>query len=103
MCGWTDTLARELATQIYTVLSKFVDAAPEGVYCPRPVIMVSGTESTPAQDLSRFIEMSADIVIGTPGRIEEFLLGRGGDRISVKELEVLVFDEADRYVFNDPR
>ncbi|CAG7846486.1 ATP-dependent rRNA helicase SPB4 {ECO:0000305} {ECO:0000250/UniProtKB:P25808} [Serendipita indica DSM 11827] len=87
---------RELATQINSVLSKFVDAAPEDVSCPRSVLMVSGTESTPAQDLSRFLESSADIVIGTPGRIEEFLLGRGGNRVNVKELEVLVFDEADR-------
>ncbi|KAG8775310.1 ATP-dependent rRNA helicase spb4, partial [Serendipita sp. 398] len=36
------------------------------------------------------------IVIGTPGRVEEFLLGRGSKHVSVKELEVLVFDEADR-------
>lgn len=40
----------------------------------------------------------ADIVVGTPGRIEEFLLGKGRDVVSVKELEVLVLDEADRYV-----
>jgi ATP-dependent RNA helicase DDX55/SPB4 len=40
----------------------------------------------------------ADIVIGTPGRVEEFLLGRGRNSVSAKELEVLVLDEADRYV-----
>jgi len=40
----------------------------------------------------------ADIVIGTPGRIDEFLLGKGKDTVSVKELEVLVLDEADRCV-----
>jgi ATP-dependent RNA helicase DDX55/SPB4 len=38
----------------------------------------------------------ADIVIGTPGRVEEFLLGKGKGVISAKELEVLVLDEADR-------
>lgn len=38
----------------------------------------------------------ADIVVGTPGRIEEFLLGKGRNSVKVKELEVLVLDEADR-------
>lgn len=37
-------------------------------------------------------------MIGTPGRVEEFLLGRGKDVVNVKELEVLVLDEADRSV-----
>lgn len=48
-------------------------------------------------------------MIGTPGRVEEFLLGKGKDIVSVKELEVLVLDEADRYelifpnqTFTDP-
>lgn len=48
------------------------------------------------QDIRRFMETGADIVIGTPGRVEEFLLGKGRDAVSVKEMEVLVLDEADR-------
>lgn len=72
------------------------DPPPPPTY-PPPLLLVSGTDSTPAQDVQRFLDTSADIVIGTPGRIEEFLLGRGAARVSVKELEVLVLDEADRY------
>ena len=45
------------------------------------------------------METGADIIIGTPGRMEEFLLGKGRDVVSTKELEVLVLDEADRPVF----
>jgi ATP-dependent RNA helicase DDX55/SPB4 len=63
---------------------------------PPPLLLVSGTDSTPAQDISRFLENGSDIVIGTPGRVEEFLLGKGASVVSVKELEMLVFDEADR-------
>lgn len=48
--------------------------------------------------MRRFLETGADIVIGTPGRVEEFLLGKGQEAVSVKELEVLVMDEADRLV-----
>jgi len=96
---WLRTLRnlnRELATQIHAVFSQFVDAAPEGERCPKTLLLVSGSDSTPAQDISRFTETFADIVIGTPGRAEEFLLGKGSQHVSVKELEVLVLDEADR-------
>lgn len=85
-----------MATQIHSVFSQFVNAAPEDVGCPNLLLLVSGPNSSPAQDIERFLETRADIVIGTPGRVEEFLLGRGNKHVSVKELEVLVFDEADR-------
>lgn len=67
---------------------------------PPPLLLVSSNQSSPAQDVERFISYSANIVIGTPGRIEEFLLGRGRSVVNVKELEVLVLDEADRYVLS---
>lgn len=57
------------------------------------------SDSPPAEDVQRFLSTGADIVIGTPGRVEEFLLGKGKNVVSVKELEVLVLDEADRYVY----
>ncbi|QRW22201.1 DEAD/DEAH box helicase [Rhizoctonia solani] len=101
---------RELAAQIHSIFQLFLEAQPpppqpENVHpddpalaptYPPSLLLVSGTDSTPAQDTQRFSDTSADIVIGTPGRIEEFLLGRGSNRVSVKELEVLVLDEADR-------
>lgn len=62
-----------------------------------PLLITSSSDSSPAQDVKRFLESGADIVIGTPGRIEEFLLGKGKGVVSVKELEILVLDEADRY------
>ncbi|KAJ1302654.1 hypothetical protein OPQ81_002971 [Rhizoctonia solani] len=101
---------RELAAQIHSIFQLFLDAqppppqpentqpddpTPPPTY-PPALLLVSGTDSTPAQDTQRFLDTSADIVIGTPGRIEEFLLGRGSNRVSVKELDVLVLDEADR-------
>lgn len=91
------TYCRELATQIFSVLSQFIKLAPEGTHLPEALLLVSGMASAPAQDVSRFLETSCDIVIGTPGRIEEFLLGKGSKHVSAKELEVLVLDEADRY------
>jgi len=48
--------------------------------------------------VERFLTQGSDIIIGTPGRVEEFLLGKGKASVSAKELEVLVLDEADRWV-----
>ncbi|RPD66339.1 DEAD-domain-containing protein [Lentinus tigrinus ALCF2SS1-7] len=106
---------RELATQIHSIFSLFLssqpssrrsspspdeatgsdvqlDSAPE---YPPPLLIIS-SDSPPAEDVSRFLSTGADIVIGTPGRVEEFLLGKGKNVVSVRELEILVLDEADR-------
>lgn len=86
-------MSRELATQIHSIFALF--AHPDQ---PPPLLLISSSESTPAQDLARFLDTEANIVIGTPGRVEEFLMGRGRAVVRVKEMEVLVFDEADRCV-----
>ncbi|PPQ78023.1 hypothetical protein CVT26_015815 [Gymnopilus dilepis] len=63
---------------------------------PPPLLLVSSEQSSPAEDIKRFLSTGAEIVVGTPGRIEEFLLGKGREVVNVKSLEVLVLDEADR-------
>ncbi|KZT51602.1 DEAD-domain-containing protein [Calocera cornea HHB12733] len=100
---------RELAAQIHSVFSLFLSAQPRPEAdsgseeaeplpprYPPPLLLVSGSDSTPQQDITRFLDTGADIVVGTPGRVEEFLLGKGLNSVSVKELDVLVLDEADR-------
>ncbi|KAH9482660.1 ATP-dependent rRNA helicase SPB4 [Psilocybe cubensis] len=88
---------RELATQIHSIFQLFLSSQPEDTpTLPPPLLLVSSDQSSPAQDVQRFISTGADIVIGTPGRIEEFLLGKGRNTVNVKGLEVLVLDEADR-------
>ncbi|KAI0341772.1 DEAD-domain-containing protein [Trametopsis cervina] len=107
------TPTRELANQIHGILTMFLSSQPSGSGSPPhgsddegdpepsqwryppPLLLVSSQQSA-AQDVQRFLSSGADIVIGTPGRIEEFLLGKGKNVVSVKELEVLVLDEADR-------
>jgi hypothetical protein len=64
-----------------------------------PALLLVSSDASHAEDIKRFLFQGSDIVIGTPGRIEEFLLGKGRGIVNVKELEILVLDEADRYTF----
>ncbi|KAF8205000.1 DEAD-domain-containing protein [Pholiota molesta] len=86
---------RELATQIHSIFTLFLASQPDDTF-PPPLLLVSSEQSSPAEDIQRFLSTGADIVVGTPGRIDEFLLGLGRASVNVKELEVLVLDEADR-------
>ncbi|TFK28730.1 DEAD-domain-containing protein [Coprinopsis marcescibilis] len=89
---------RELATQIHSIFQLFLSSqpVPEAAPFPPPLLLISSDSSSPADDVQRLISTGADIIVGTPGRVEEFLLGKGRDTVSVKELEILVLDEADR-------
>jgi len=56
----------------------------------------SGTcsSSAPLSDIRTFQNLGSNIVVGTPGRVEE-VLSKYGHLMDVSELEVLVLDEAD--------
>ncbi|KAN0065127.1 ATP-dependent rRNA helicase spb4 [Thecaphora frezii] len=56
-------------------------------------LVIGGTKSNPAQDYAAFKDNGPDILVGTPGRLEELLTKKG---VKKNELEVLVLDEADR-------
>ncbi|XP_014557652.1 hypothetical protein COCVIDRAFT_36939 [Bipolaris victoriae FI3] len=112
---------RELATQIYTVLASLLrfhapsaalldsededtdmedaDAPPKPTFPPGTLRVVPqlllGGSVTPAQDLSRFLKSSTNILIGTPGRLLE-LLSSPHVHCSQSSFDALVLDEADR-------
>jgi ATP-dependent RNA helicase DDX55/SPB4 len=82
---------RELARQTYSVaceLCKFSSI-------PEPLLLVGGGSSyrPVSEDLRAFQKHGSDVVIGTPGRIEDVLTRY--DVMDVSELECLVLDEAD--------
>ncbi|PQE20701.1 atp-dependent rRNA helicase spb4 protein [Rutstroemia sp. NJR-2017a BBW] len=102
---------RELATQIHNVLTSllaFHEPSAEALKPleegekrkPTPVLRVVpqlllGGTTTPAQDLSRFIKNSPNLLISTPGRLLE-LLSSPHVHCPQSSFEVLVLDEADR-------
>ncbi|KAJ1666654.1 ATP-dependent rRNA helicase spb4 [Coemansia sp. RSA 1813] len=105
---------RELAKQIFEVLDQVIRLSGYE-YKAHLVVGGSATATDTADELSRMKEMGPDILVGTPGRLEDVLCGRrkngkktksgtimavGGVRgrpsASAAKLEVLVMDEADR-------
>ncbi|KAJ2773584.1 ATP-dependent rRNA helicase spb4 [Coemansia nantahalensis] len=105
---------RELAKQIFGVLEEVIRLAG---LAHKPYLVVGGSASATgtADELARMKELGPDVLVGTPGRLEDILCGRqkrgkktksgtiakaGGIRgrpsASAQRLEVLVLDEADR-------
>ncbi|WFD32343.1 RNA helicase [Malassezia sp. CBS 17886] len=99
---------RELAQQTAAVFQRFLgDAAEPGAGGGAPEapdahaaardgrvqLCVGGTSATPADDYCLFRENGPDVLVGTPGRMEELLRKPS---VRTNELEVLVMDEADR-------
>ena len=80
---------RELARQTHVV------AADLCRHCslPEPLLLVGGANRPVSDDIKSFIKHGSDIVVATPGRLND-VMGRYDD-IDVSELEVLVLDEAD--------
>jgi ATP-dependent RNA helicase DDX55/SPB4 len=102
---------RELATQINSVLLSLLafhepsaealkpleegeKRRPTSALTVLPQLLLGGT-TTPAQDLSRFLRNSPNILISTPGRLLE-LLSSPHVHCPQSSFEVLVLDEADR-------
>lgn len=56
-------------------------------------LVVGGSKCTPLDDYRIFRDSGADILVGTPGRLEELLSRKG---VKKSQLEVLILDEADR-------
>nr|XP_020511065.1 ATP-dependent RNA helicase DDX55 [Labrus bergylta] len=87
------TPTRELALQISEVMEQFIQKFPQF----KQILLIGG--SNPIEDVEKFKEQGANIVIATPGRLED-MFRRKSDGLdlagSVKSLEVLVLDEADR-------
>lgn len=87
------TPTRELALQISEVLEIFLKNFSQF----RQILLIGG--NNPIEDVERFKEHGANIVVATPGRLVD-MFRRKGDGLDmasyVKSLDVLVLDEADR-------
>jgi len=86
---------RELAAQVFSVCCTLVDHNNKeefGLACPKPLLTV-GTLRSPAADLKEWHKLNSDIIIGTPGRIEDLLCRY--NEFNLSSFECLILDEAD--------
>ncbi|KAJ2318673.1 ATP-dependent rRNA helicase spb4, partial [Coemansia sp. RSA 2704] len=105
---------RELAKQIFGVLEELIKLS-NLEYKAHLVVGGSSSATNTADEVSELKEAGPDILVGTPGRLEDILCGRlkrgkktksgsitasgsvrGRPSASAAKLEVLVLDEADR-------
>ena len=90
---------RELAAQISEVLAEFLQDSDGSLSSQ---LFIGGNKVE--KDIERFEERGGNIVIGTPGRLEDLLLGKsvgitqGMNKFvsGLKSVEMLILDEADR-------
>lgn len=81
------TPTRELAQQIYDIALLFTKPISLSV-----LLLIGGREVS--EDIENYKNNGGNIVVATPGRLED-IMNRMGISFKVKELEVLVLDEAD--------
>jgi len=90
---------RELASQISEVLEEFLKDSESGL---SSILFIGGNKVE--KDVLKFDEGGGNIIIGTPGRLEDLLMGKtvgatqGQNKfvMALKALEILILDEADR-------
>ncbi|XP_032673412.1 probable ATP-dependent RNA helicase DDX55 homolog [Odontomachus brunneus] len=80
---------RELATQISEILGEFLKRIPS----LKQVLLVGGVT---LQEDAEKLKKGVNIIVATPGRLEDILSNCTSIHLCVKSLELLVLDEADR-------
>lgn len=84
-----------MANQTFQILNELIR------FCQNPELrscLLIGGHSI--QDELKFIKKTQPtIIIGTPGKINEILITR--NVFKLKELDILIFDEADKYFLFD--
>ncbi|KXS16263.1 DEAD-domain-containing protein [Gonapodya prolifera JEL478] len=89
---------RELASQTFTVLTPFLRHLESHENLPKLTsFLLTGGHRPVDQDLALLREEGTNIIVATPGRLDDILERNGKNEIlKLGELEVLVMDEADR-------
>ncbi|CCE91005.1 ATP-dependent RNA helicase SPB4 TDEL_0C01160 [Torulaspora delbrueckii] len=92
------TPTRELSNQIQSVIQSFLDHYPGDSYPIKSQLLVGTSQKTVRDDVTKFLEERPQILVGTPGRVLDFL-----QMPSVKTLScnMVVLDEADRLLDSD--
>lgn len=83
---------RELADQVIQVFESFLEYRPDNIPEIKSQLLVGSIQSV-QEDLQFFIDNSPCILVGTPGRVQDFL---SSPQVKTNSCEVVILDEADR-------
>lgn len=83
---------RELADQIESVFNSILNLQPEDKPQIKSQLLVGSVQSV-REDISSFITNKPQILIGTPGRMLDFL---SNNAIKTNKCEIIILDEADK-------
>ncbi|PVH16492.1 ATP-dependent rRNA helicase SPB4 [Candidozyma duobushaemuli] len=92
LCSVVLSPTRELAFQIKAVFDQLITNIPDSLSSIKTQLVVGSLNST-REDIDSFNQAKPHIVIGTPGRVLDFL---STPKISAVHVEVVILDEADR-------
>ncbi|RLV95157.1 ATP-dependent rRNA helicase SPB42 [Spathaspora sp. JA1] len=83
---------RELAAQIQTVIDGIIAYVPENLKHIKSQLLVGGSTSV-RDDLDLFLKNQPHILVGTPGRVLDFLKS---SYVKTQSVEIAILDEADK-------
>lgn len=92
MFGVIISPTRELASQIQSVFESVIQYLPDTL-SPIKTQLLIGSLSTVREDVEHFLTRKPQLLIGTPGRILDFL---GSANVKTSDVEIAVLDEADK-------
>ncbi|CAK7893823.1 ATP-dependent rRNA helicase Spb4p [[Candida] anglica] len=84
---------RELASQIQRVFESVLQYLPESLGPTIKTQLLVGSLSSVREDVDAFLTQKPQILVGTPGRILDFL---GSSYVKTSSVEMAVLDEADK-------
>ncbi|CAI4441454.1 BAI_1a_G0016860.mRNA.1.CDS.1 [Saccharomyces cerevisiae] len=84
---------RELSRQIESVVLSFLEHYPSDLFPIKCQLLVGTNEATVRDDVSNFLRNRPQILIGTPGRVLDFLQMSA---VKTSACSMVVMDEADR-------
>ncbi|CCD24289.1 ATP-dependent RNA helicase SPB4 NDAI_0C06300 [Naumovozyma dairenensis CBS 421] len=84
---------RELAKQTKIVIDEFLKQYPDDMYPIKAQLLVGTNENTVRDDVNDFLENKPQILVGTPGRLLDFLQMTS---VKTSSCGMVIIDEADR-------
>lgn len=92
------TPTRELSNQIQSVIKSFLEHYPEDLPAIKSQLLVGTTQKTVRDDVTDFLNDRPQLLVGTPGRVLEFLQAPA---VKTSSCSMVVLDEADRLLDTD--